>query len=57
MLKATETKPPDIPLRFEVAGATNSTSDQDITGIDVGSVPHVVYFLEDEETLAKVPSM
>ena len=28
-----------------------------MTVIDVGLVPHVVYFLEDEETLAKVSSM
>jgi len=26
-------------------------------GVEISQIPHIVYFLEDEETLLKVPSM
>ena len=53
----TEPEQPAVPLRFGVTQAHTYTGYQNVTGIDVSSLPHVVYFLEDEETLAEVPSM
>lgn len=40
-----------------VAGVSDFVNDQCVPGIDVNLVPHVVFFSEDEETLAKVLSM
>jgi len=52
---ATELQQTVLPLRFGVAGVHNTAGTPHLS--DPSSIPHVVYFLEDEEILREVPSM
>ena len=46
-----------VPVHFGVDGILPPSGYNDTTRDVVSFVPHIVYFLKDEETIAKFPSM
>ena len=54
---AIEPEQPAIPVRLGVDGICQTPGSMETNQEVVNSIPYMVYFLEDEETLAKVPSM